>query len=221
VNDREGIYYSFGRALVEAGFAVLAPMNLAGIAHRNRVQRLALLAGLTLPGIEFARLRCLLDAVLALPQIDAQRVGMWGISLGGMATQFFAALEPRIGAAISSAWFNHRANKLAIPDPRYSCYLDTDEAHIVVPGWLTAFADDDLLSLICPRPILIQTGKADGIAWWPQVTATFDRARAHYDRLNCQDRIALDLHDGVHEVRLDSGLAWMRRFVADASDEVR
>ena len=217
--DVEGIYHGYADALVREGFAVLAPMNLAGVEHRNRLQKLAGLAGLTLPGIEFARLQHLLDAVLELPEIDQERVGMWGISLGGMATQFFTPLEPRIGAAVSSAWFNHRPHKMAVPDPRYSCFIDSAESHAFLPGWLTAFADHDLLSLICPRPILIQCGKSDGIAWWPQVLETFERLRDHYHRLHLDDRVAIDLHGGVHEVRLESGLAWMRRFVAQPSHD--
>lgn len=213
LTDDVGIYHGFGEALLEAGYAVLAPFNLSWTDKRNRVQRLAYLGDLTLSGIEFARLQRLLDAVLAMPQIDPQRVGMWGISLGGLATQIFTPLELRIKAAISTAWFNHRTKKLAMPDPRYSCFLDTTESYMFLPGWLTAFADEDLLSLVCPRPLLVQSGKADGIAWWPMIMETFEKLRDHYRRLGIEDRLAIDLHEGGHEIRIDSGLQWMKRFL--------
>ena len=82
-----------------------------------------------------------------------------------------------------------------------------------LPGWLTAFADEDLLSLVCPRPLLVQSGKADGIAWWPMIMETFEKLRDHYRRLGIEDRLAIDLHEGGHEIRIDSGLQWMKRFL--------
>ena len=78
------------------------------------------LADTSLPGIELARIQRLLDEVLADPRVDEERVGMWGLSLGGLATMFWMPLEPRIKAGVVAAWFNHRRNKMVIPDPTYN-----------------------------------------------------------------------------------------------------
>ena len=214
VLDDGGAYHSYARELVAAGFAVLAPFNLRSVERRNRIERLCRLADTTLPGIEFARLRRLLDAVLADPRIDGNRVGMWGVSLGGMATMFWMPLEPRIRAGVVCAWFNHRRNKMVIPDPRYSCFLETTEEHAFFRGWLTEFTDHDAVSLICPRPLLIQTGKKDRIAHWPQVVEEFEIARRHYEKLGMPDRIAVDLHEGGHEARVESGVEFLKRHLA-------
>jgi hypothetical protein len=214
VGDSENLYHNYGGELVRAGFAVLAPFNLATVEKRNRIERLARLADTTLPGIELARLQALLDAVLADPRIDRERVGMWGISLGGMATMFWMPLEPRIRCGIVCAWFNHRRNKMVIPDARYSCFLETKEEHAFFRGWLTEFTDADVASLICPRPLLVQTGKKDGIAWWPQVVEEFEAAREHYRRLGIEDRLEMDLHDGGHEIRLESGIAFLKKWLS-------
>jgi hypothetical protein len=195
--------------LVKAGFAVLAPSNLRSVERRNRIERLCRLADTTLPGIEMVRVQRLLDVVLDDPRIDSERVGMWGVSLGGMATMFWMPLEPRIKAGVVCAWFNHRRNKMAVPDKRYSCFLETQEEHAFFRGWLTEFTDHDLISLICPRPILIQTGKRDGIAHWPQVVEEFDVARVHYEKLGVADRMEMDLHEGGHEARVESGIRFL------------
>jgi hypothetical protein len=213
VDDPTNAYHDYGHALVKAGFAVLAPFNLRTVARRNRIERLARLADTTLPGLELARMQILLDEVLADKRIDAARVGMWGISLGGMATMFWMPLEPRIHCGIVCAWFNHRRNKMVIPDQRYSCFLETTEEHAFFRGWLTEFTDSDVAGLICPRPLLVQTGKKDGIAWWPQVLEELDAAKEHYRKLGLEDRIGIDLHDGGHEIRLDSGLEFLRRWL--------
>jgi hypothetical protein len=214
--DPDGVYHSYGRRLVEQGFAVLAPANLYGKDPRNRIVRMATLAGTTLPGIELVRMQRLLDVLLARPEIEEERTGFWGLSLGGMAAQFWGPLEPRLKVIISAAWFNSRLNKMVIPDPRYGCFLDSDEEHVFVRGWLTEFADPDLLSLVCPRPLMIQAGKADGIAWWPQLVEEFAELKTHYERLGAGERAALDLHEGGHEVRIDTGLAWLRRWLVEA-----
>jgi len=213
VMDEGDAYHSYARILVDAGFAVFAPLNLRSMERRNRIERLCRLADTTLPGIELARLQRLLDVVLADPRIDGDRVGMWGVSLGGMATMFWMPLEPRIRAGVVCAWFNHRRNKMAIPDERYSCFLETQEEHAFFRGWLTEFTDHDAVSLICPRPILVQTGKKDGIAWWPQVVKEFETARTHYEKLGMGERMAMDLHEGGHEARVDSGVRFLTRWL--------
>lgn len=211
-------YHAYARELLAAGFAVLAPFQLRSVPSRNRIERLARLTDTSLPGIEFARLQHLLDAVLADPRIDRERVGMWGVSLGGMATMFFLPLEPRIKAGVVSAWFNHRQAKMAVSDSRYSTFLDTDEEHAFFRGWLTEFTDADAIALICPRPILIQHGKRDNIAHWPDLLTEFESARAHYARLGIPDRCQLDLHEGFHEARPDTGVPFLQKWLRRDQD---
>jgi dienelactone hydrolase len=206
-------YHAYARELVKAGFAVLAPFNLRSVPKRNRVERLARLADTTLPGIELARLQHLLDVVLADPRIDRERVGMWGVSLGGLATMFFMPLEPRIKVGIVSAWFNHRLTKMAVSDQRYSTFLDTQEEHAFFRGWLTEFTDADVVALICPRPVLIQHGKGDRIAHWPDLLPEFEAAKLHYEKLRLPDRIALDLHEGQHDARPDTGIPFLKKWL--------
>ena len=213
VADDGNYYHDYGHMLINKGYAVLAPINLSFVPNRNRIERLARLADTTLPGIEFRRMQLLLDEVLKDRRIDKDRIGMWGISLGGMATMFWMPLEPRIKCGIVTAWFNQRRNKMVIPDPRYSCFLETNEEHAFFRGWLTEFTDSDVVSLICPRPLLVQTGKKDSIAWWPQVIEEFDASKEHYRKLGVADRIEMDLHDGGHEIRVESGVGFLNKWL--------
>lgn len=215
VLDDGDAYHSYARELVRAGFAVLAPFNLRSIEKRNRIERLSRLADTTLPGIELVRLQRLLDEILADPRIDSERVGMWGVSLGGMATMFWMPLEPRIRAGVVCAWFNHRRNKMVIPDDRYSCFLETREEHAFFRGWLSEFTDHDVVALICPRPLLIQTGKKDRIAHWPQVMEEFRIGRTHYEKLGLGERMQMDLHEGGHEARVHSGVEFLTRWLKE------
>jgi hypothetical protein len=207
-----GGYHEYAKGLLKAGFAVLAPMNLRSIERRNNIERYARLAGTSLPGIELVRLQNLLDVVLADPRIDSKRVGMWGVSLGGMATMFFMPLEPRIKVGVVSGWFNERRNKMAVKDPRYSSFAPAEE-HAFFNGWLTEFSDYDVVSMIAPRALMLQHGKKDGIAYWPQVVEEFNKAKVHYEKLNMPKRIELTLHDGGHEAIVEDGVRFMKTWL--------
>ena len=213
LDDPSDIYKSYGRRLAEAGFAVIAPMNISGGAPRARQERLCKLLGKTLWGLEIYRTRRLLDILETRPEIDIDRTAMYGISLGGAYTMFTTPLEPRIKAGVVCAWFNHRRNKMAVDDPRYSCFLSVNEEHIWIPGWLREFTDSDLATLICPRPLLIEQGKADGIAWWPMMLEEYEITKDHYRKLGLEDRIDIDLHEGGHEIRLEKSMDFLKKWL--------
>jgi dienelactone hydrolase len=213
LDDPSDIYKGYGRRLAQEGFAVIAPMNVTEAAPRARLERLCKLLGKTLWGLEIYRTRRLLDYLEGRPEVDVGRTAMYGISLGGAYTMFTTPVEPRITAAVVCAWFNHRRNKMAVDDPRYSCFLSVQEEHIWIPGWLREFTDSDLVSLICPRPLLVEQGKADGIAWWPMLLDEYEAAAEHYRRLGLADRIEIDLHEGGHEIRLEKSLAFLKKWL--------
>lgn len=213
--DEGNLYHSYGRRLAEAGYAVLAPIHITEHQPRARYQRMCLMLGKTLWGLEIGKLKALLDYALAGHPLGAairpDGAAMWGISLGGAYTMFTSVLEPRIHAAVCTAWFNDRLRKMIVDDPRYSCFLSTTEEHIFIPGWLRDFGDSDLISLICPRPLLIQSGRGDGISWWPQLEVEFQAAHSHYARLGLGDRLEMFMHDGGHEIDVPSGLDFLAR----------
>ena len=208
-----GTYGAYGLELVRAGFAVAAPVNRTTGPGRNRLERIAHLCGCTLFGLECYKLEKLIDHLETLDGLDASRLGMSGISLGGTATLMFTPLIDRVKAACCIAWFNHRRKKMVIIDPRYSCFLATAEEHAFVPGWLPEFSDSDLASLICPRPFMVQTGKADGIAWWPFVQQEWAVAKAHYEKLGLAERAELLLHDSGHEVVPSNAVEFFRKWL--------
>jgi dienelactone hydrolase len=206
-------YHSAAKLLAREGFAVLAPRMINRFNDRGRINRMALLLGSHIWALEVAAIRALLLAALPMLAVDPERVAMWGFSMGGAYTLYTMPLEPMIKVGIVSAWFNHRCRKMVVKDPRYSCFLYVDEEHAFLPGMLTGYSDQDLVSLICPRPLLIQTGEADDIAWPPLVEEEFLSAKKHYDLLNLAERMQWDRFDGGHEIRPSSAIAFLKKWL--------
>jgi hypothetical protein len=212
-DDDRRIYHGYAQKLLEAGFAVISPMNITMADPRVRYTAMCRMLGKTLWGLEISRISRLIDYAETRAEFDTARLGMWGISLGGAYTLYTMPLELRIKAGIICAWFNDRVKKMIVEDPRHSCFLPLQNMHVSTPGLLREFADRDLVSLICPRPVMPQVGKCDGIAWWPWVVEEFERAKSHYEKLGIEDRIELDLHEGGHEIRVETGLRFLKRWL--------
>ena len=209
----EGYYHSYGSKLLDENYVVIAPFNITDSQPRARIQRLCLLLGKTIAGLEAGKYKKWIDFFSSDKNVDTEKVGMWGLSLGGYYTLITMPIEERIKVGICSAFFNHRIKKMIIDDPRYSCFLSTVEEHIYIYGWLKYFSDYDLISLICPRPFMIQAGKQDSISWFPFLLEEYRKAKEHYEKLEIGEKLILDLHSGGHEVRVSEGMNFLKKFL--------
>jgi hypothetical protein len=60
---------------------------------------------------------------------------------------------------------------------------------------------------------MIHHGKSDRIAYWPQVIEEFDIAKEHYQKLNIADRIEIEVFEGGHEARVNTGVPFLKRWL--------
>jgi len=165
---RVGYQYDFAIQTVEQGVAALA-IELMGFGCRrdpvNYKKSLgqkacepasgaALLLGETMIGWRVFDIRRAVDWIETRADLDATRIGCMGISGGGMATQFAAAVDGRIKVALISGYLNtFRDSVMSV-------------AHCVdnyVPGILGWCENADIAALIAPRPLFIESGEKDNI----------------------------------------------------------
>jgi len=203
-------YFAFGRALHERNAALACPRFLNTFKDRNTCNRMALLLGTSLMSIELYALE---TAYLYLTETyPIQRTAVWGLSMGGAHALYFLALRNDIDAGIVLAWFNHRTRKMVVPDSRYSCFIDTEEEHAFLPGLLSHFSDKDLVSLVCPRPLCIQTGRKDPVSDAELVAKEFEVSKSHYHRLGHPDRLHWHVHEHGHQVDVEDGLTFLDQY---------
>ena len=113
--------------------------------HDSQAMAFLLTAGQSLMGLIMADHQAELSWLLARPEVDAQRVAVTGVSMGGTHSLWFAALDPRARAAVAVAVAPlARANWGA--GPQGQCDLMVGMFRV---------ADDELIrALVAPRPLM-------------------------------------------------------------------
>ncbi len=229
------VYNYCGIRLAEMGFVVIAPHEVGGFgapdgeAHyvggkpqlphygaRNYLHRHGELLGVNLMGMDLYHVSRAVDYLAALPHVDDERLGFYGLSQGGLSALWLAAADTRLRATVCAAFFNHRLPKMIDSGgEHYVAYIDTAEEDRFYWGQMTEFSDWEILSLICPRAFMVEAGKQDMAAYWPMVQAEFGRAMDVYARLGVGERLELCLHDGGHINRAVESLAFLKKWLID------
>jgi dienelactone hydrolase len=156
----------------------------------------------------------LIDFLETRGDVDGKRVGLMGISKGGMETYLAAAADPRIAAAVPvigvqsfrwaldhDAWQSRvgtfqSAIDRAASDDRVK---GVDAAFVrrfydrVVPGIYGEFDAPAMLPLIAPRPLLIINGDSDPRTPLPGVRESAEAAEKAYRAANAAERFQLTL----------------------------
>ncbi|HZP81797.1 MAG TPA: alpha/beta hydrolase family protein [Chthonomonadaceae bacterium] len=164
---------------------------------KNRLHRMAIMAGGALFGLDMLASSRGIDVLAQSERIDAGRIGMYGLSQGGESALFLPALDTRIRASVSSAYFNSRTRKLIGPH-RALTYLDSTEEDKFFPDVIRLFSDADIVSLIAPRAFAVEAGLQDSSVDFEGAQAEFEKARIHYAKLGLLDRIGFLPHQEGH-----------------------
>lgn len=190
-------YHDMVRGAVERGYVVWAPQHLFQADGypgdiRQRLDARARLAGTTVTAIEIAKISRGLDVLLKRPEVDPERVAMVGLSYGGFYTLYTAALEPRIKVAVSSCYFNDRADLLDRTEPGGWADWRFSEG-------LRLFTDPDIVALICPRALEVQVGVKDELFPIEGARRIAPAAAEPYRRLGLDGRFRYLEFEGGHE----------------------
>lgn len=147
--------------------------------------------GYTPGGVELWNALRGLDLLCARPEVDADRVGVTGISGGGSQTWMIAAADPRIKAAAAVC------GTCTIKSHVFQRTLD-GHCDCMVP--INTYRQDlsDVGALIAPRPLLIASANRDGLNAIEAVRDVYHRTQAIYDLYGKADQLTLIETPGGH-----------------------
>lgn len=155
----------------------------------DRAGNQAALLGFSLIGLTVWDDRRGLDYLQARPDVDPQRLGVAGLSLGGTRATYVAALDDRPRATVISGYLNtFRDYALA----RQFC------GGQYVPGLLRWAEQPDVTALIAPRALLIEAGTEDEMFPVDASRAAQEQVARVYRLLGVEDRLWRDEFEGGH-----------------------
>ncbi len=201
-------YSDMVRRVLERGTAVFAPqlMRWADEEHGpsidrtdidNRLRQL----GSSIAALDIFKIIRSLDYLLNRDDIDADKVGMMGVSYGGFYSLYTAAVDIRIKSVIASYSFTSRY-----------IYCNTDKSWF---GSAEKFLDPEVCALICPRRLYIEVGMYDTVFDYKIASNEYKRAEEFYNKLNVPDRIIFNVHPYTHIFdRSDAGIDFLMKGLA-------
>ena len=177
----------------------------------------------------------LVDYLKTRKDVDAKRIGLIGISKGGIETYLAAAADKRIAVAVpcigveSFQWaldnndwqgrigtiqkaFNAIAKDANVAEPDTAFVKKFYDR--VVPGIYSEFDGPAMLPLIAPRPLLVINGDSDNHTPLPGLNECTDAAQAAYRADKAENHFAVRIEEKTgHQVRPDSERAAIAWFV--------
>jgi len=177
----------------------------------------------------------LVDYLETRDDVDPNRIGLIGISKGGIETYLAAAADPRIAAAVScigaqsfrwglenNAW-QTRVNTIenAFTNVVKEAGVESPDAAFarkfydrVVPGIYSQFDGPAILPLIAPRPLLVINGDTDANTPLPGVQECVEAAQKAYRAAKAEDHFAVRIQEKTgHQVKPESERAAIEWFV--------
>jgi dienelactone hydrolase len=117
--------------------------------------KLNLWFGRSLWGMQLRDEQIAIDYLMSRPEIDAERIGVEGMSMGSTRAWWLAALDDRVKAVVGVACFTRYKELIE------QRQLRAHGIYYFVPGVLNHFDTEAIMGLIAPRPFLVLTGDSD------------------------------------------------------------
>lgn len=161
------------------------------------IARGLLTAGVTWPGIMLWDDIRTVDYLASRPEVDRNRIGCVGLSVGGYRSFLLAALDPRIRAAVDVGWMTAYGSQIAR-------HIDhTMGLTFVIPGMYRYFDLPDLAALIAPRGVMVMMGSRDGLFPVSGIESAFAKIQRCFTKASAADRQRCRLLPVPHQFNLD------------------
>jgi len=219
-----------GPALASRGFAVLG-IDACCFGERNgqgpggpedkgavgemSASKFNLWVGRTLWGMILRDDLMALDYLASRPEVDPERLGVTGISMGATRSWWLMALDERLKAGVAVACLTRYQNLVQHEE------LKAHGIYYFVPNLLSHFDTEAIVALIAPRPVLFQTGDQDGGSPVDGVHAIETAVRPIYDLYGQKEQFQSIVYPGLGHVYTremwDRTLEWLEKLKSSQS----
>lgn len=187
----------------------------------------------------------LIDLLVTRPDVDPKRIGMTGISEGGILTWMCAFLDERIQVAVPvigvtcfGECFSEdgpdAAARIRLFEPVLREYAKaTNQTEInarllrsawerLVPGMLDRFDAPHVIPQLAPRPLLVLAHEQDELFPVDGARKVYEAAKVRYQALKAEDRLDFRVaaglkHSGFNIQEVTGMMDWMERWLKKAN----
>ena len=193
-------YHDFAAHLAERGFITLAPHNLYNEEEQYRtLSRKGNTVKASMFSVILRHHEQWLNWLAALPQVDAKRIGFYGLSYGGEAAVRIPPLLDGYCLSICSGDFNDWTRKVASTEDKLS-FMFTDEWEMPYFNMGSTFSYAELTYLMFPRPFMVERGHHDGVSIDPWVAYEYAKTRWLYAQFGMEDSTDIEFFNGGHTI---------------------
>lgn len=166
-------------------------------------------AGATWMGILAHDDRASVDYLISRPEVDRERIGCVGLSMGAMRANWLFGTDPRVKVAVSVGWMTDWRELLPEHIARHSW------AQYVpgLTGWLEL---SDVAAMGMPGALMVQQCAQDALFPLTGMQRTCDRLAALYAKAGLGERFACRFYDAPHQFNLEmqeEAFAWLDRWL--------
>jgi len=185
--------FDWREQLLEMPAKRVAAFNHRASQLEQLVARTIYAAGFTWSGVMYWDDFRTVDYLLTRPEVDAERIGCVGLSMGGLRTVHLAALDDRIKAAVAVGWM-----------ASYPAQLKSHVEHTIgftklVPGLMKYMDYPDVASMAMPAAWMVINGSKDTLFELDGVRSCFDKLSACYKKAGVAEQFKGRLYDTPHE----------------------
>ena len=208
----QGVYFQYAKELAQRGYVCLAPDYWPFGNYRQRPNYNPHDRGYDSAAIKgvWNHIRSI-DLLETLPEVDADRIGCIGFSLGGYNTVFLSVFEPRLKVSVSAGGFCSFADYAASPYGHGNLHGWSDSKHI--RPIRTLYNDDpkrvpidfpEMIGAFAPRPYFICAPTKDHVFPMDSVIKCVNAARQVYELLGAKDNLIIVNPESKHSFPPDA-----------------
>ncbi len=175
--------------------------------HESLMAKTIFAAGSTWPGIMFSDDRASLSYLLSRPEVDPDRVGCIGLSLGGARSAHLFGLDPRIKVGVVAGWMTTFSSLLFD-------HLRSHTWMLYVPRENEYFELADVVSLNAPRPLMVINCLQDSLFTLEGMQAAEKHLATIYGNLEARDDFKCNYYDVHHSLNVEmqeDAFEWLDR----------
>lgn len=155
------------------------------------------------------------EFVQSVPEVDPDRIGCMGLSMGSHRTWSLAAATDIIKAGAAICWMGDTPTLASPGNNQTKGYSSFSMIH---PGIREVLDYPDVASIACPKPMLFFNGTEDGLFPVAGVEAAYEKMRGAWESQGVSDRLVTKLWPVPHEFNADmqsEAFDWLDRWLKD------